>query len=304
MFDRAERGAQGELSSTARDLSVLARHDARLAVSVRAEGGYDTNTDQFPDRSGPNPSGNLLYGGMASALVRPLGERGPYAVAGARLRSFPNLAGYDVGWAGGAAGFRFERGRDELKVEYAYDGILLGYQPFSSAHQLQLDGTLDLPFARLSALASARAETYLTLEKYSGPTFDGELALGWGGSRQQFWLRYRAEVHRSQDVTVAWLDHGPGARALTSFPSGRLVVDVQVTARTYGAEDPGFNDTVRQDVYLDGAVSLEQDLGRQLSLYLSIGGRKAFSNVSANNQTLDYTRLYGSAGVIFTAGLW
>lgn len=303
LFDRADQGAQGELARTARDLSVLARRNARLAVSLQAEGGYDSNVDQAPDRTPvAGLSGDLLYGGMVSALLRPFGERGPYAVGGARLRNLWEIGEYDLGWAGGAAGYRFERGTSELRVEYAYDGLWLGYEPFSNAHQLQVDGALELPFARLGALASARAESYLTEEtaRYSGPTFDGEVSMGWGGSTGGLWLRYRSELHRSEDVSVAWLDHGPGVRTLAAFPSGRLVVDAQVTVRTYGAPEPAFGNMVRQDAYLDGAISLQQDLDKQLSFYLSVGGRKAFSNVD----TLEYTRLYGSAGVIFTAGLW
>jgi len=303
LFDRADRGGQGELARTARDLAVMARRDARLAVSVQAEGGYDSNVDQAPDRTPvAGLSGDLLYGASASALLRPFGEAGPYAVAGARLRNLREIGDYDLGWAGGAAGYRLIHGRDELWAEYAYDAIWLGYAPFSTAHQLQLGGALELPFARLGATASARAERYSTpqIQKYSGPTFDGEVSLGWGGSATEVRLRYRGQVHRSQDTEVGWQDHGPGVRALAAIGWGRLVVDAQVTIRTYGAEDPGLGDVVRQDAYLDGVVSLEQDLGKQLTACFSLGGRKAFSNVG----TLEYTRLYGSLGLIFTAGLW
>lgn len=307
MFDRADRGAEGDLARTARDLSALAKRDVRLAVSLQAEGGYDGNVSLYPGLSGPGDLGDLLFGGTVSALLRPFGQRGPYAVAGGRLKNFLTIDDYGLAWAGGAAGYRFERGRNELQVEYAYDGIWLGFQPFSHAHQLQVDGALDLPFARLGALASARAETYLPsqiappeIAAYSGPTFDGEASLGWGGGTMELRLRYRGQLHRSQEADRSWLDHGPGARALVAFPSSRLVVDAQVIVRTYGAEDPGFEGMIRQDQYLDGAISFQQDLDRQWSLYVSVGGRQAFSNVA----NLDYTRLYGSAGMIFTAGLW
>lgn len=310
-FDRADRTAQGELSITARDLSILARRNARLAVSVQAEGGYDSNVSQFPDGTGfDGAPGDLLYGGMVSALLRPLGERGPYAMAGARLRDLRQINAYDLGWVGGAAGYRLERGTGELRVEYAFDGIWLGFQPFLTAHQVQLDGWLDAPFGRLGGLLSARAETYYLLsnmgngevktDRYSGPTFDAEASVGWGGSRGELRLLYRGELHRSQDEEVSWLDHGPGLRALAAFASRRLVVDAQVTARTYGAPEPGFGNRIRTDAYLDGAVWLQQDLGGQLSLYVTAGGRKALSNV----RELEYTRLYASAGVLFTAGLW
>ncbi|HYV45578.1 MAG TPA: tetratricopeptide repeat protein [Myxococcaceae bacterium] len=303
LFDRAGGGAQGELARTARDLAALARRDVRLAVSAEVEGGYDSNVDQAPDRTPvAGLSGDLLYGATASALLRPFGETGPYAVAGARLRNLREIGDYDLAWAGGAAGYRFTHGRDELRVEYAFDAIWLGYQPFSTAHQLQLDGALDLPFARAGALVSARAERYSApqIQKYSGPTFDGEVSLAWGGSATELKLRYRGQGHRSEEAEVRWLDHGPGVRAMAALLWGRLVVDAQVTIRTYGAEDPGFGDVVRQDAYLDGVVSLEQDLGKQLTVSLCVGGRKAFSNVG----TLEYTRLYGGLGLIFTAGLW
>jgi tetratricopeptide (TPR) repeat protein len=303
LFDRANQESQGELARTARDLSILARRDGRLMLSAEAEGGYDSNVDQAPDHTPvAGLSGDLLYGGVASAVLQPLGERGPYAVAGARLRNLLEIGEYDLGWAGGAAGYRFGRGRDELRVEYAYDAIWLGFQPFSTAHQVQVDGALELPFARLGALASARAESYLMpeTEKYSGPTFDGAVSAGWALGPVDLRVQYRGQLHRSQDETVGWLDHGPGVRTLVVFPSGRVVVDAEVTVRTYGAPDPGFGNVVRQDAYLDGVISVEEDVGRQLAVYLSAGGRKAFSNV----ETLEYTRLFGSAGVIFTAGLW
>ncbi|HEY8206898.1 MAG TPA: hypothetical protein VIG99_05435 [Myxococcaceae bacterium] len=312
-FARVDRGASSELSATARELSALARRNARLAVSMQAEGGYDSNVDQFPDQAGSG-TGDFLYGGMASALFRPLGERGPYAVAGARLRNLQQFGEYDLGWVGGAAGYRLELGQNQLRVEYAYDQIWLDFQPFLGAHQIQLDGRLEVPFGRLGGLVSARAETYSRLEQgvngigngevkteqYSGPTFDAEVSVGWAGSPGELRLLYRGELHRSQKEELSWLDHGPGLRAVAAFSSRRVLVDARVTARTHLAAEPGPGNVVRQDTYLDGAISFEQDLVGPLSFSLTAGGRKAFSNVP----NFVYTRLYGSAGLIFTAGLW
>ncbi|HVE87911.1 MAG TPA: hypothetical protein VND93_33870, partial [Myxococcales bacterium] len=233
-----------------------------------------------------------------------------YADAGARLRNLLEIGEWDLGSAGGAAGYRFERGRNALRVEYAYDGVWVGAEPFLTSHQVQVDGDVELFGARAGALLTARHETYLALQspglaaletdRYTGPSFDGELSLGFGGGKGELRLRYRGERHLSRDPDVSWLDHGPGVRTVAAFAAGRLVVDAQVTSRTYGAVVPEFGDVVRQDTYLDGVVTVEQDVSRQLTLYLSLGGRKAFSNVGS----LEYTRLAGSAGAIFTAGLW
>jgi len=300
LFDRADRASQGELGRTARDLSILARREGRLAVSVQADGGYDSNVSQVPIRT--SAAGDLFYGATASALLRPFGERGPYADAGLRLKHLVSLGEYNLGWAGGALGYRLEQGRNALRVEYAYDGLWLGGAPFLSAHQVEVEGRMELFGARLGGLAVARAEAFRTAETapYSGPTFDGELSLGFGGGAGELRLRYRGELHRSVDEELSWLDHGPGARATAAFPLGRLVVDAQVTARIYGAPQPGSSNAVREDLYLEGTVYVEHDVSRQLTFYLAFGGRKAFSSVSSQ----EHTRLAGGAGAIFTTGLW
>jgi len=302
LFDRAERASQGELGRTAGALSVLARRETKLAVSLQADGGYDSNVSQVANRT--SAAGDLFYGATASALLRPFGERGPYADAGVRLKHLIALGAYNLGWAGGALGYRLEQGRNALRAEYAYDGLWLGGTPFLSAHQVEVEGRMELSGVRLGGLAAARAEAFRTVETapYSGPTFDGELSLGFAGGPGELRLRYRGELHRSVDEELSWLDHGPGARATAAFPLGRLVVDAQATARTYGgpAPVPGSGNIVREDVYLEGTFYVEHDVSRQLTFYLAFGGRRAFSN--QDDQA--HTRLAGGAGAIFTAGLW
>lgn len=297
MFDRVSSG---------RDLAALARRESRLAVSAILDSGYDNNVDQAPDLTDvAGLSGDVLVGARASALLRPSGERGLQATASVGTRNQLEIDGYDLVWAGGTLGYAWGSGPRHLRVDYAYDHLWLGGEALLSSHQLSASGRVELGILDLRGRYAARMETFLpsrfrpaSLEDYSGLAQDAgaTVALSLGG-----WAvlaaGYRGQWDQSRAPELGWTEHGPRLELWASLGQARAGAHGELTFRRHLASQPG--NLLRQDVYLDAEISIESDVSREVTLFVEVGARKAYSNLP-----LEYTRFAGKAGLIYTAGLW
>jgi tetratricopeptide (TPR) repeat protein len=304
LFDQVNAGSRPELTLAAQDLSALARRESRLAVSATLDTGYDNNVDQAPDRTVVTGlSGDVLYGARASALLRPTGERGLQATASLGYRDQLEIDGFDLLWAAGALGHTWGAGARLLRIEYAYDHLWLGGRPFLSAHQLSAAGRVELGAMELSGSYAARLEAFLpsTVQHYSGLVQDAAVGLGLAlGGWAVLAAGYRGQLDQSVEPWAGWREHGPRLQLMARLGGARAGLQGEITFRRYLAPDLPPHSFLREDLYLDAELSLESDVSREVTLFVEVGARKAFSNESL----LEYTRFAGRAGLIYTTGLW
>ena len=202
------------LKSPAATLLKVARRDGRLVLSALTEIGFDSNVELLPDGSqttGGSADGSAL---VASGLIlRLFGPSGPYARIAGQYRQQFVVSSYDLGDVIGAAGARWERGRQELGAEYSYDFMSLGGSAYLSAHRLAAYGRGWHGVFGLAATYFARFESFLedTTSAYSGLHHDAEAQALWRASRP---LTFALGYHVGLDGTyhnpdLSYLEQGP-----------------------------------------------------------------------------------------------
>lgn len=291
---------EAPFAAAAGELSRMARRSGKLVLSVLAESGYDSNVTLLPSGAaqGADAAGSLAL----AAVARPFGESGPWLRASGLYRGQLQLHDYDLGAAGGAAGWQFGRSDRRAVVEYDYDFLTLGAAPYLSAHRLSAEAAAVFGQFLLSAAYALRLESYLTpvTSNFSGALQTANLMLGLrvGGG----FLRAGYQVGRdfAQLDSTSFVEHGP--RAVLDLPLGRrtrLSVDASAAFRRYDGYDAGLG-VQRADVLLDGTAAADFDLSDLLTLRASLIGRKAISNAP----DLSYDRVAAMLGVLLAAGFF
>ncbi len=292
------------LAVPASELGWAARRTGRVVLSLLSEGGYDSNVDVAPDgvaKPSRNADGSAALTGLA--LVRPFGESGPFARGNFTWRDQARFDAYDLVGGGGAVGWDAGLDAEWFHGEYGYDYRALGGAPYLSAHLLLGGAGLAIGRLSLGATYLARFESYLTAtaEPYSGlrQRLEGRAAWRLGvGSRIA--LAYHLGNDDARDHALSWIEHGPRAElGLRLGGSARLALEAAATWRDHREVDPALR-AVRSDVYLDGAATAEVDVGPAWAVRLSLGARKAFSNLP----DFAYTRVTLMLGIAYTIGLF
>lgn len=305
LFQSASSSRDEGVRLSAGELRRLSQRDGRLVLGLAVEGAYDTNPVLYPDAAPPIRTGvsDAVAGMTASALVRPLGQSGPYARAGAVYRNMLRFNSFDLSQLGGAAGLRLVTPGPELTGEYGYELLTLGAAPFLSLQRIQ--GSVRWPFGALQLEAgyTLRLESYLSFAsvEYSGTRHLANLDVSWRfPAGTVLTLGYRVDDDRAASASLAYLQHGPRAELLFRLGSGaRMSIDLGGFLRDYDAAD--VNSGVKRfDLRGLGAVSLELEASDHWTLYLSAVGDKVASNVPE----LSYTSLSGALGLSYAGGFW
>jgi hypothetical protein len=108
-------------------------------------------------------------------------------------------------------------------------------------------------------------------------------------------------VGRDDTAVVAkgWTEHGPRADLRVVLgPTTRLVAEVGAGWRRYHAVDAELTDLAPlglrlEERYVEGAAALERDVGRKLTLRLSLGARAS----DANHDAFDYAKAVPSVAL-------
>ncbi|HYD41042.1 MAG TPA: hypothetical protein VEB43_09430 [Anaeromyxobacter sp.] len=292
------------LAPVARALARDARREGRVVLSLLGEASWDSNADVAPGGGiGPEDSADGVGGGTALLTVAPWRERGPYVRGAFTLQEQARRDEFDLLATSLAAGLPLGPGSRGLLVEYGWDERRVGGAPYLSAHRLLAEGRAALREGLTAGAAYAlRGETFRSaeLEDDSGLRHDlqvdvtaairrARLTAGWQGG----WNGARVEWRASAE-------HGPllGLSAPLS-PRARAVLELAYVWRRWREEDPDL-DVRRRDAYVDAAARLELELADRWTAYLSVAGRRAFSNVPE----LRYARVVPTAGLSYTAGLY
>jgi hypothetical protein len=306
--DRAEAAtlldaaaASPGFAAPASELSRLARRSGKLAFSLLAESGWDSNAQLAPGLVPISTSSDGALGFAATGLYRPLGESGPYLRGSGLYRKQARFGDLDFGGVSGAAGWQLGHGGRGFLGEYDYDFRLLGGSSFLSAHRLLVGGWILAGPLTLGASYFARFESYpATLyAPFSGTLqrAEGTVALRLSrGGRLAFGYHFAHDgVERPE---LSWNEHGPAAELrIWVAPRLRLGMSAAVSLRGYGAVDSNFG-LKRFDVYLDAAALAEWDIGEHFTLRFSLEGRKAFSN----SEAFDYGRVAPTLGLAYGFG--
>ena len=287
----------GEVAQGTSSVAEQARRmlkPTRLSVSALLESGYDSNVSLSPSNA---PLGGDALGSLAAAVVyRPI--EGLFLRASGVYRAQPSLSDYDLGAAGGAAGYAW----GPLSAEYDYDFVALGNAPYLSANRLGLALRLPAGAWIFSAGYGARFENYRTGDtaNFSGTLHGAQLAAALRLSPSAtVELAYRMARDVAQLDSTTYFEHGPAAAVRAAAGRLRLSAEASAAFRLYDGADPGLNNVQQQDTILDASLLAEWDLAAQWSLRLVMGGRDQIANVDE----LTYLRGYVTVGLGFAAGL-
>jgi len=300
----ASAGAtDSRLSANASDVLRLARRDGRLVLSMFTDAGGDSNVELTPDGTPTNAGsadGHVM--GALALFARPYGGSGPYLRAAGQYRQQVRIAAYNLGEVTGALGARAGRDGTTVVVEYAYDFLVLGQAAYLSAHRLLGTGRLPLGAFSVGATYFARFESFLSAgtSGYSGLRHDLEAQSEWRSDpRSSLLLGYHVGRDATNDAALGYWEHGPFAGVrLNPLRSLRLGAEGRLTLRRYDTVDPDIG-VERSDRYFDGAVLGEVDVSEHWTLRTVATARRALSNISE----FQYTKLTGSIGLVYVAGL-
>jgi len=300
LFDAAS--VNPALARAAADLARAARTESRLVVSLLAQSGWDSNVNLAPSGvAGFEPSSDGAYALAGSALYRPAGPSGPYVRAGGQMQKQLELGAYDSVWGDAAAGWQLGRAARGLQAEYGFTYRTLGGDELLSAHRALASAWLLAGRTLIGATYLARFERYAGVwAGFSGTLHRGELKATVGlAPAARIAVAYGLGHDSADEPTLTWTEHGPRAELRLAL-SRRLLVglDAAVSLRRYAELDASLGVT-RSDVYLDGGVFGEWDLGRGFTARLSLEGRKAFSNAAP----LEYAKLFPMLGLGYLLAL-
>jgi Flp pilus assembly protein TadD len=292
------------LSASVSDVLRLARREGRLILSAVSEVGVDSNVELTPDGTAAGSGSADVHGIQAIGIVgRPFGVSGPYLRANAQYRQQLRLTSYDLASVAAAIGARANRdGHYFVAAEYAYDFLALGQSPFLSAHRLLVAGRLPRDSLAISGTYYARFETFLApgTSGYSGLRHDLTTEAEWRpGQRASLLVGYHVGRDGAQDPALGYLEHGPFA-GFRVDGGGRIRVAIEshFTQRRYAAADIDL-DVQRDERYFDGSAVVDLDISEHWAFRIAGTGRRALSNVAA----LQYTKLTGSLGLLYAAGV-
>jgi hypothetical protein len=291
------------LSPVAQGLSRDVQRLGRVVVSVLAEGGWDSNAKLAPGSSvAPPGADDGFAGGAAVISAAPWGENGAYARAAGTWRDEFHQNDLDLLGAGGAAGFQLGTARQHLLVEGGYDTRWQAGKFYLSAPLLTGEGRVALGKGfGAGGWYSARWESYHAgQEDESGLRQSGQVDVTADASgRAELTLAWQGALDAARTTSLAFREHGP--LLSVAFPVGsrtRIVTGAAWTWREYDAQDPDLG-TRRADRYADAAASAEVDLSARWTVYLSVAGRRAYSNL----QDFRYARVVSTLGVSWTMGI-
>ncbi len=292
------------LAGPASEMTRAASQAGRLVLSLLAEAGYDSNVDLAPGGS-PSPTGDADGSAALTGLVllRPFGESGLFARGTFTWREQARFDAYDLIGGGGSVGWDGGLGPGGwIHAEYGYDYRALGGAPYLSSSRLLGGAGLAIGRLSLGATYLARFESYLATadEPYSGVRQQLEARGAWSlGVGSWVAVAYRFGKDDAHHAVESWIENGPKAEASVRLGrAARLGLEAAATWRDYREVDPAFG-VARSDVYLDGTATGEVVLGLPWAVRLTLGGRKAFSNVP----DFAYTRVVVVLGIAYTIGL-
>jgi len=301
LFDAAAAN-DSRLSASATSLSRVARRDGRLVASALAEVGYDSNVSLLPDGTvtagGAGDGYSLTTGGL---FGRPFGASGPFGRLIGQYRKQFQLADYDLGYGGVAAGYRLGRTGRYLAVEYGYDFLALGGAPYSSVQRLAADARIARGAFALGATYAARWEAFwpASTAAYSGTRQDVDVEASWHVAEVSAAAAYHLAVDGTRDPALSFVENGVmGLLRVGAGGQSRATLAGSFIARSYDAPDPDLG-VQRNDRYFDLAIGGERDLSDHWTGRVTLTGRRAVSDVAA----FDYTKLTASIGLAYSGGL-
>jgi hypothetical protein len=309
MREGDSRGAARELAQVSQDapfaaaaaeLTRAAQRNGKLVLSAMADTGYDSNVTLLPTGVAGGADGTASISG--AAVARPMGESGPWLRASGLYRTQFRLHDYDTGALGGAAGWQFGRAARHVGLEYDYDYITLGGQPYLSAHRLRIDTADGIGALLWTAAYSVRFESYLSdaTSPFSGTLHSADALIGTRVGGGSILAGYHVGRDFAQQDDTSFFEHGP--RAVLDLPLGprsRLSAEAAATWRAYDGFDPDLG-LQRSDVMLDAAAVGEYDLPHGLALRLTTTFRRTFSN----DPQLAYNRFTIALGLLVAQGFF
>lgn len=289
------------LRATASELLKRTARDGKLVLAAQLLGGYDSNVALVPSTGvALSGAGDASLSVVGSALARPLGGSGPYALVSGGYRKQMILNSYDAGAVAAALGWQLEKGESRASADYTFEFLAFGGSPYLLRHVLGLRGQLAMAPFTVEGAYAVGFQSFLTegTAGYSGQLHSGALSLGWApSSRWGLEVGYVVLRDVARLAELASVGHGPllgGHLRLTG--ELRLLAAVGYRHRQGDAVDPDF-EVLRRDDVLDATGRLEIDLGRVISLFVALEVRGVSSNVAE----LSAVRVAGWLGVAVSA---
>jgi tetratricopeptide (TPR) repeat protein len=289
------------LRATTSELLKRTARDGKLVLAAQLQGGYDSNVALVPSTGGAlSGADDASLSVVGSALARPFGGSGPYALVSGGYRKQMILSAYDAGAVAAALGWQLEKGESRASADYTFEFLAFGGSPYLLSHVLGLRGQLAMhPFTMEGAYA-VRFQSFLTEGTlgYSGQLHSGELTLGWDPSpRWGLEVGYVVLRDVARLAELASVGHGPVLGVHLRFTGElRLLAAAGYRRREFDAVDPDL-EVLRRDDVLDATARLELDLGRLISLFVVLEARSVSSNVAE----LSAVRVAGWLGVALSA---
>jgi hypothetical protein len=295
LFDEAANNPS--LAALATDLSRSSRWEGPLVLSLKLEGGWDSNVSLAGTQGGQSAmsGGDAVAGLSAIAVGRPFGANGPYLRGAGALQQYARLDRYDLTSWEAAAGWRQWRGGTGFNAEYSFADRTLGGDAFLRTHRLLAAGSVALGTVALTGSWWGRKEDYGPLwAPFSGwaQRADGRVTFAIGARARigAGWAWGRDDAGTSY---LGWKEHGPRADLRVVLgPRTRVAVEAGYTSRAYTGHDPVVGVRLRESA-LDGAAALEWDLARRTTLRFSLLGRWSDSNYDP----FDYKKVVPSAAI-------
>lgn len=294
--------------AAARRLARAAGADARLALSVAVDAGYDSNAYLLPELGarpgtfvGPIP--DTLSALSAGVAFRPLGPSGPFAGVELDYRGLLGTDALDASVARGEAGWQLGQTSRHLRASYAYTAMWLGGAPYLTAHAGEVGATWT------GGPLHGGVSWLLRREQFAAAAFAGYS--GWVHAPQAFaaWLwddggfvalRYSLSRAETAERALAHVEHAPSLRLRTRLNEG-LALELSGGYRRRGYDV--FDDALgvrRIDHLVEGGVALDLEAADAWTVRLGL----AAENVVSTAPVLSYTRVLGTVGLAYSAALW
>lgn len=294
--------ASPEYAFIAAGLRPLAGRTGRLVLALAADTSWDSNAQLAPTGTPVGTSSDGAGGLSASALLRPLGESGPYLRAAGALHQQLRFGDLDQAGLSGALGWQLGRGARALLAEYAYEDRTLGGAQFLGAHRLLAAGFVPAGPLTLAASYLVRFESYqgAIYQPFSGTLQRAEVSLAAPlGRAARALVAYRLARGAAEVAELSFVEHGPRVELrLEAAPRLRVELQAGVDWRPYDAFDAALGVT-RSDTSLDGAAGVEWDLADRVVLRASLEARRSWSSAPG----LNYVRVVPALGIVFVTGL-
>jgi hypothetical protein len=210
------------------------------------------------------------------------------------------LEAYGVRGFDAAAGWQFRGRRAQLDTEYDFGSRSFGGAPYVTAHRLLASASTRAGGVALGATYLARFESYASAwSRFDGTLQRAEVRAAASPLRKiRVALGYGLNRDDTDDPVLRYVEHGPRAGiGISAARSWRLGLDAAVSFRTYDEYDPTLQ-AARRDTYLDASAFAELDVAPGWAARLSLGARRATSNVPA----LEYDKVVPSIGLAYARG--